>query len=187
MKGALSYNRHIPTAEDIPMPETSEQYIGRMYSYVDGKDPKKLVAAAPARLAKLLKGVTAAKARKRPAPGKWSISEIVAHIADTELVIGYRLRAVLGAPGIQLIGFDQDAWVTALHYEKRDLKKSFAQYCAFREANLALLKTLTPEQWKHEGLHNERGPQSIETIVKMTAGHDLNHFQQIERIRAARK
>jgi hypothetical protein len=184
---ALSYNQLIATREDTLVPETSEQYVNRMYTYIEGKDPRKLMDAAPARLAKLLKGVTPAKGRKRPAPGKWSISEIVAHIADTELVIGYRLRAVLGAPGIQLIGFDQDAWVTALHYDKRDLKKSFAQYCAFREANLALLKTLRPEQWKHEGLHNERGPQSIETIVKMTAGHDLNHFQQIERIRAAKK
>lgn len=169
------------------MPETAEQYRQRMFSYIEGKDPLKLQAAAPARLAKLLKGVPAAKARKRPAPNKWSIAEIVAHIADTELVGGYRLRAILGAPGTQVIGFDQDAWVTALHYDKRDLKKSFEQYRTLREANLALLKSLSPEQWKHHGLHNERGPETVETIVKMFAGHDINHFQQIERILATKK
>ena len=169
------------------MPETAEQYRRRMYSHVEGKDPLKLQAAAPARLAKLLKGVSPAKTRKRPAPGKWSIAEIVAHIADTELVGGYRIRAILGAPGTQIIGFDQDAWVTALHYDKRDLKKSFEQYRALREANLALLKSLTPEQWKQHGVHNERGPETVETIVKMFAGHDINHFQQIERILAAKK
>jgi len=169
------------------MPETAEQYRQRMFSHLDGKDPLKLQAAAPARLAKLLKGVSPAKARKRPAPNKWSIAEIVAHIADTELVGGYRIRAILGAPGTQIIGFDQDAWVTALHYEKRDLKKSFEQYRALREANLALLKSLTPEQWKHYGIHNERGQESVETVVKMFAGHDINHFQQIERILAAKK
>jgi len=169
------------------MPETAEQYRQRMYSHVEGRDPLKLQAAAPARLAKLLKGVSAAKARKRPAPGKWSIAEIVSHIADTELVGGYRIRAILGAPGTQIIGFDQDAWVTALHYDKRDLKKSFEQYRALREANLALLKSLTPEQWKQHGVHNERGPETVETIVKMFAGHDINHFQQIERILAAKK
>jgi DinB superfamily len=169
------------------MPETAEQYRQRMYSHLEGKDPLKLQAAAPARLAKLLKGVTPAKARKRPAPGKWSIAEIVAHIADTELVGGYRIRAILGEPGTQIIGFDQDVWVTALHYDKRDLKKSFEQYRMLREANLALLKSLAPEQWKHHGMHNERGPETVETIVKMFAGHDINHIQQIERILAAKK
>ena len=169
------------------MQETAEQYRARMYGHVQGSDPLKLQAAAPARLAKLLKGVSPAKARKRPAPDKWSIAEIVAHIADTELVGGYRIRAILGAPGTQIMGFDQDSWVTALHYDKRDLKKSFEQYRALREANLALLKTLTPEQWKHHGMHSERGAETVETIVRMFAGHDLNHFQQIERILAAKK
>ena len=169
------------------MQETAEQYRARMFDHIKGVDPLKLQAAAPARLAKLLRGLTTAKARKRPAPDKWSIAEIVAHIADTELVGGYRIRAILGAPGTQIIGFDQDEWVTALHYDKRDLKKSLEQYRALREANLALLKTLTPEQWKHHGMHSERGAETVETIVRMFAGHDLNHFQQIERILAAKK
>ena len=169
------------------MAETAEQYRARMYGHIEGKDPLKLEAAAPARLAKLLKGVSPAAARKRPAPGKWSIAEIVAHISDTELVSGYRIRAILGQPGTQIIGFDQDVWVTALHYDKRDLKRSYEQYRALREANLALLKSLTPEQWKHVGMHSERGPESVETILRMMAGHDLNHFEQIERILAAGK
>lgn len=167
------------------MPETADQYRARMFSYVGGSDPLELLAAAPRKLAKLLDGVGAAKARKRPAPGKWSIAEIVAHIADTELVGGYRVRAILGAPGCPIIGFDQDVWVTALHYEKRDVRKSFEQYRALREANLALLKTLRPEQWKQHGMHNERGAESVETITRMFAGHDLNHFQQIERALSA--
>lgn len=169
------------------MQETTEQYRKRMFEHIEGDNPLKMQAAAPAKLAKLLKGVSPAKARKRPAPGKWSIAEIVAHIADTELVGGYRMRAILGQPGTPIIGFDQDAWVTALHYDKRDLKKSFEQYRALREANLALLKSLTPEQWKHEGLHSERGPESVETMARMYAGHDINHFGQIERILGKKK
>jgi len=169
------------------MQETAEQYRNRMYDHVAGQNPVKLQAAAPARLAKLLKGVSSAMARKRPAPEKWSIAEIVAHISDTELVSGYRIRAILGQPGTPIIGFDQDAWVTALHYGKRDLRKSYEQYRALREANLALLKRLTPQQWKQEGMHSERGAESVETIVRMMAGHDLNHFAQIERISAAKK
>lgn len=169
------------------MRETADEYRQRMFSHLQGRDPLKLLAAAPGKFARLLKGVNAAKARKRPAPGKWSILEIVAHIADTELVGGYRIRAILGAPGTPITGFDQDAWVTALHYGKRNLVKALEQYRALREANLALCKTLTPDQWKQYGLHNERGAETVETIVRMFAGHDLNHFQQIERIVTAKK
>jgi hypothetical protein len=164
------------------MQETPEQYRDRMFVLVDGKDPVKLQAAAPARLARLLKGVSPAKARKRPAPDKWSIAEIVVHMADTEIVFGYLIRGIVGEHGARIDGFDQDAWVVALHYDERDMKKSFAEYRAFREANVALLKSLTPEQWQIRGIHKSRGPETMETVVTMFAGHDLNHFQQIERI-----
>jgi len=170
----------------MKMQETAEQYRQRMFVLVDGKDPVKLQSAAPARLAKLLKGVSPTRARKRPGPDKWSIAEIVVHMADTEVVFGYLIRRIVGEPGTPIDGFDQDAWLAALHYDKREIRKSFAEYRAFREANLALLKSLTPEQWKICGMHKERGPETIETVVKMFAGHDLNHFQQIERILASR-
>jgi hypothetical protein len=172
------------------MQETVEQYRQRMLNYLERRDPMKLQAAAPARLARLLKGVATAKARKRPAAGKWSIAEIVAHLADTELVGGYRIRAILGAPGTPIQGFDQDAWAAALGYGRRDTHKSLEQFRALRQANLALLKSLTPEQWQQHGVHSERGPESVETIVRMFAGHDVNHIAQIERIlaeKAARK
>ena len=169
------------------MPETATEYRQRMFSHVGGGDALKLMAAAPAKLAKLVKGVKGGKARKRPAPDKWSIAEIVAHLADTELVGGYRIRAILGAPGTPILGFDQDAWVTALHYDKRDVGKALEQYRVLREVNLALYKTLTPQQWKQHGVHNERGEETVETIARMFAGHDLNHFQQIERILAGPK
>ena len=97
------------------MQETAVQYRHRMFSYLKGRDPVKMQAAAPAKLAKLLQGISPARARKRPAPGKWSIAEIVAHLADAELVGAYRIRTILGAPGGPIIGFDQDVWVTALH------------------------------------------------------------------------
>ncbi len=166
------------------MQETAEQYRQRMFSYLGGRDPLKLLAAAPAKYAKILKGVSGSKARKRPDAETWSILEIVSHVADAELVGGYRIRAILGAPGTQISGFDQDRWVTALHYDKRNLEKALEQYTALRAANVALLKTLTPAQWKQYGIHSERGKESVETIARMFAGHDLNHFSQIERILA---
>jgi DinB superfamily len=164
------------------LPETAEQYRNRMLANLKGQDPREVQAATPKRLMRLLRGVPKAKLRKRPAPEKWSVHEIATHMADTEIVYGFRVRLMIGAPGAPLIGFDQDAWVTALHYDKRDTATALAQFSALRMATLAMLRTLTPEQWKHAGMHSERGPESVETTLAMMAGHDLNHLQQIERI-----
>jgi len=139
-------------------------------------------AATAKKLERAIKGLPTSKLRRRPAPTKWSVSEIAAHLADAEVAIGWRMRLILGAPGTPIAAFDQDAWVTNLHYEKRDPRKSVEQFRVAREANLALLKSLKPEQWKHYGMHAERGQETIEHIVRLIAGHDLNHLQQIERI-----
>ena len=168
------------------MKENVQQYIQRVTGYVEGKQPLVVQAATAKKLERLIKGVPAIKLRKRPAPDKWSVGQILAHLADAEIVGGFRLRLILGAPGTPIAAFDQDSWVTSGHYEKRDPRKSIEQFRVVRDANLALLKSLTPGQWKHYGIHAERGQESIEHIVRMFAGHDINHLQQIERILAGK-
>src|SRR5277367_1350857 len=163
------------------MAETPQEYTRRIIAHAKGQDPIKVQSATNKKLARLIKGVTPAKLRKRPAPEKWSPAEVLAHLADVEIVVGYRMRSILGAPGTPIQAFDQDAWVIAGHYHKRDPRKSIEQHRVAREANLALLKLLKPEQWKHYGQHSERGQESIEYIVQMIAGHDVNHILQIER------
>jgi hypothetical protein len=139
------------------------------------------------KLERLVKGVPASRLRKRPAPDKWSVSEILAHLADAEIVIGWRIRSILGAPGTPIQAYDQDAWAAAGNYAKRDPRKSIEQFRAMRDANLAFYKSLRPEQWKQSGMHAERGEESIERIARMIAGHDINHILQIERILAPKK
>jgi hypothetical protein len=169
------------------MKETPQEYIQRMLGNVKGQDPLRVQAATPNRLDRLVKGVPASKLRKRPAPDKWSVVEILTHLGDTEIVGGWRIRSILGAPGTPIQPFDQDAWAVAGHYAKRDPHKCLEQFRAVREANLALFRSLTAEQWKHHGMHAERGEETVEHIVRMFAGHDLNHLQQIERILAPKK
>jgi len=164
------------------MKETVPQYIQRVTSYVEGKRPLAVQAATAKKLGRLIKAVPTAKLRKRPTAEKWSVSEILAHLADGEIVGGFRMRLILGAPGTPVAAFDQNAWVTSGHYEKRDPRKSLEQFRVVRESNLALLKSLKPEQWKHYGMHAERGQETIEHIVRMFAGHDLNHLRQVEEI-----
>src|SRR6266852_8922924 len=166
------------------MSETAQQYIQRIIAHVEGTQPLAVQAATAKTLERLIKGVPTSTLRKRPAADKWSASEIVAHLGDAEIVIGFRMRMILGAPGTPIAAYDQDSWVTSGHHEKRDPQKSVEQFRVVREANLALLESLTPEQWKQYGMHSERGQETIEQIVRMTAGHDINHLRQIERILA---
>ena len=169
------------------MSETVQEYMRRLNGYVEGQQPLKVQAASAKKIERLLKGASAAKLRKRPAANKWSVAEIMAHLADNEVIGGCRIRMILGAPGTAIPAYEQNSWAKAGHYEKRDARKSLGLFRAVREGNLALLKTLTAEQWKHHGVHPERGVETIERIVALVAGHDLNHIMQIERIVAAKK
>ena len=169
------------------MQETPQEYIQRIMAQLGGKKPLTVQASTAAKLGRLVRRASPAKLRKRPAPGKWSAAEILAHLADSEIVVGWRMRQILGAPGTPIQAFDQDAWAAAGHYEKRDARKSLEQFRVAREANLALLKSITPEQWKHHGMHSERGVETIEHITCMMAGHDLNHMGQVERIVAPKR
>jgi uncharacterized damage-inducible protein DinB len=164
------------------MSETVQQYTQRILSNSQGQDPMKMQSTTNKKLARFIRGVPTAKLRKRPAPDKWSVAEILAHLADVEIVIGWRMRSILGAPGTPVQAYDQNAWVTTGHYDKRDPRKSIELHRVVREANLALLKSISPNQWKQYGQHAERGQESVEHIVRMVAGHDVNHIQQIERI-----
>jgi DinB superfamily len=169
------------------MKETVQEYVQRIQGKLAGQDPLKVQVSTAKKLARLIKSATPAKLRKRPDPEKWSPAEILAHLADAEIVVSWRIRSILGAPGTPIQAFDQDAWVASGHYAKRDARKSLEQFRVLREANMALYKALTPEQWKHYGMHAERGEESIERIVRMMAGHDINHLEQIEKILARNK
>jgi hypothetical protein len=168
------------------MTETPGQYKSRILRHVAGRDPLPLLAAAPATLAALVADVPPAVCARRPTPGKWSIQEIVAHLADDELVGAYRIRLILSAPGTAIQAFDQDVWAVTGRYASVDVRTSLHLYRVLREANLALLNSLTAAEWERSGIHAERGEESISDIATYYAGHDFNHFAQIEAILAAR-
>ncbi|MFZ0733154.1 MAG: DinB family protein [Candidatus Sulfotelmatobacter sp.] len=164
------------------MQETAEQYIGRILGYVEGQDAVKLQRTTAGKLKKLTQGLTPKQLKWRPEPAKWSIAEIVAHLADTEVVASWRMRSVIGENGITIQPFDQDAWASAFNYRDRDSKRSLETFRVLRENNLAMLKEISKETWDNYGMHLERGKESIAHLTRMFAGHDTNHLLQIERI-----
>ena len=163
--------------------ETVDAYKARILRYQAGADPLVLQAKAPELLSQLLEGLSADHLDHRPAPGKWSIREIVAHLADDELVGAYRIRLILSAPGTTIQAFDQDVWAATGRYSTRDTGDSLAIYRSLRLANLQLLQALTPQEFDRYGVHAERGVESLRDIAMYFAGHDINHFRQIDTIR----
>jgi hypothetical protein len=164
------------------MQETVQEYTQRLLSYSEGKDPFRSQQAAPVKFAALLKGKTGKQLTRRPAPDKWSVAEILAHLADAELAISWRLRQVLANNAISIQAYDQDLWARTFDYARRDPRQSLANFRSLREANLALLKSVPRKLWENYGVHAERGNESVNHVVKMVAGHDLNHLQQIQKI-----
>ena len=163
--------------------ETVDEYKRRILRYQAGADPLVLQAKAPDTLAALVEGLSTEQLDHRPAPGKWCIREIVAHLADDELVGAYRIRLILSAPGTAIQAFDQDVWARTGRYGMIDVVDSLTLYRTLRFANLKLLESLTAQEWDMFGVHAERGIESLRDIAMYFAGHDINHFQQIESIR----
>jgi hypothetical protein len=169
------------------MNETPQQYTKRILQQAEGQDPLTVQTTTPGKLEDLVRGVPAARLAARPSPEKWSVTEILAHLADAEIAVAWRIRQILAAPGTPIQAFDQDAWAAAGHYSRRNPQQSLQQFSVLRQTNLSLLNLLTPEQWKHHGMHAERGLETIEHMVKMIAGHDLNHLKQVETILQSHK
>ena len=164
------------------MRETFQEYTARMLALLAGDDPIAVLSATPARLERLVAGRTTAALQRRPAPGRWSVAQILSHLLDAEVVLAYRMRRILAAPGSAIEPYDQDSWVAASHAEASDGFESLSVFTALRGANVRWAGRLTEQECQRAGLHAERGPESIAHLLKLYAGHDRNHLAQIERI-----
>jgi uncharacterized damage-inducible protein DinB len=167
------------------MQETPQQYIQRILGFIEGKEPLQVQQETARKLQKLVKPLSKKQLSTRPEPGKWSITEILAHLADAEIVGSWRMRLVIGSNGVPIQAFDQDVWAQTFDYPRRDPKVSLETFRVLRENNLRMLKALPKNLWENHGMHSERGKETLAHIVRMFAGHDLNHLAQVERIAKA--
>lgn len=174
---AMSYS----WSEDQTVADTSE-YLTRIRDYASGKDPLKTQAQTPGLLAELIVEVSNERLTEQPAPDKWSVAEILAHLAEDEIATAWRYRQMVEHNGIELAGFDQDMWARMGNYAARDPQKSVALFRLLRNVNLEFLRGLTEEQWQCFGIHAERGRITVRDLVTHMAGHDANHLEQIQRI-----
>ena len=151
-------------------------------NFLDGKEPIPVLTTTIGHLRALTASLTPAQLDRSPEPGKWSIREIAAHLADCETVFGFRLRQTLSEEHAIVQPFDQERW--SQRYAAYNFDSALALYEAARNWNLRLLTTISEEDRHHPTTHPERGTMTFWTIVETMAGHDINHLQQIEKITA---
>lgn len=166
------------------MNETPQEYTQRILGLVAGKVPQEVQRETASRLAKLIKPLSEKQLSQRPEPGKWSINEILAHLADSEIVLSWRMRLVICQNGAAMQATDGDVWSQTLDYAGQDPQVSLEIFRLLRENNLRMLEALPKNLWENYGMHSERGKETLADMVRMYAGHDVNHLQQIEKILA---
>ncbi len=160
-------------------------YVAALLQLLGDTDPVAILEKTPVDVRRFLDTVPAELITRPEAPGKWSIRDVVQHLADSELVGGFRLRMVLAHDRPGLTGYDQDLWASRLRYADVDARDAFDQFAALRRGNLRLWRGLTAADLARVGLHGERGEESLEHMRQLYAGHDLLHLNQLERLRAA--
>ena len=119
-----------------------------------------------------------------PEPGKWSIRQIVAHLADAEIVATMRLRQILAEENPKLQAWDQEAWVKNLDYARRKPSQSLETFRRIRGENFELLKDLPEPAFERAGVHSERGPMTLRQLLQLIAEHAEGHAAQLRARRA---
>ena len=132
-----------------------------------------------------LAGISDSRLGRPEAPGKWSVVAIVQHLADSELILAVRGRLILSEDRPPIQGFDQDLWADRFDYAGASMELALPQLRALRASNLALWRRLGLADLAREGMHSERGPESLGHLLKLMAAHDLVHRRQIDRVLGA--
>ena len=169
-----------------PAARSKEQafaYTTAVLELLAQRDPLEVLRETPAAVGRLIGGLSRDQLAAAEAPGKWSMRQVVQHLADSELVSGFRLRMVLSHDRPQITGYDQDRWAERLCYDEADAVQALDDFTALRRANLRLLRRATADDLARVGVHAERGEESVAHMIKLYAGHDLLHLRQLARIK----
>jgi uncharacterized damage-inducible protein DinB len=165
--------------------EHATAYTAAVLDLLGPDDPMRVLHDTPSALTRSIEELDAPQLSQPEAPGKWSITQVLQHLADSELVWGYRLRMVLAHDRPAITGYDQDLWATRLHYADADPRQAIDDFSVLRQANLRLLARASDSDLARVGVHAERGEESVAHLIRLYAGHDILHVKQIARIRLA--
>jgi hypothetical protein len=177
------YGMSIYTNSASSTPDETAAYVAGLLGLLGEKNPVEVLRTTPSALEQFLDTVPAQILTVPEAPGKWAIRDVLAHLADSELMGGVRLRLVLAQDRPALIGYAQDLWSDRLRYSEVNVRQALEQFSVLRRSNLRLWENLSPADLTRVGVHNERGEESLGHMRNLYAGHDILHLNQLSRIR----
>jgi hypothetical protein len=163
--------------------EEASGYTAAVLDLLGARDPFDVLRTTPPALRALIGGTPPDLLTRPEAPGKWSIAMVTQHLADSDLVWGWRVRLILAQDRPVITGYDQDAWATRLRYDEVPIEHALNDFEGLRGSNLRLLERMPEADRLRVGVHAERGEESIAHLIRLYAGHDILHLRQIERIR----
>jgi uncharacterized damage-inducible protein DinB len=163
----------------------AQAYVTAILALLGDRDPTEVLRATPTALPAAIAGMSLQQLRQPEREGKWSIAQVLQHLADSEMVWAWRVRLILAQDRPPLTGYDQDRWAERLRYDQADVLDALELFDVVRRANLRLVEGASPEDLKRVGVHVERGDESLAHLLRLNAGHDLLHLRQIERVRQA--
>jgi len=165
--------------------EQAREYTAAVLNLVGSREPMAVLKETPLAVRGAIAGLSAQQLSQPEASGQWSIRQVVRHLADSDLVWGYRLRMVLAHDRPPLTGYDQDLWADRLRYRDAPIEEALDELAVLRRGNLRLVAGASAADLDRVGVHSERGEESVAHMIRMYAGHDLLHLAQIARIRQA--
>jgi hypothetical protein len=169
------------TSQTEPLVSSAHAYREKIFSRLGERNPLEVLAQTASTLADIVGKHSTAVLRARPYEGKWTPNEIIGHLTDSEWVYGYRLRLILCEDNPTMLGTKQDSWVAALHHNECEPSELVEIFRTLRQLNLAVWRQTSPADLERAGHHNERGAESLDVMLRLLAGHDLSHLDQITR------
>ena len=158
-------------------------YVRAVLELLADREPMACLRDMPLALSSAIEGLSPQHLRQPELPGKWSIGQVLQHLADSEVVWAWRMRLILAQDRPRLTGYDQDLWAERLHYDETEPADALEVFVVLRRANLRVLERVSAADLNRVGVHVERGEESLEHLRRLYAGHDLLHLRQIERVR----
>jgi uncharacterized protein YndB with AHSA1/START domain len=132
-----------------------------------------------AALEEALQRVPASDFDRQPAPGQWSARQVTLHIVDAEIVGAARLRMLAAQPGALLKSYKGDIWAEKLDYKRQPLEPALALFRSLRQCTREMLRTLPQEAWSNQGIHEESGEVTLESLLESHSRHAEDHIEEI--------
>jgi len=161
--------------------ESAQIYREKMFTLLGDRDPFEILSQTADKLREIVDKHSTTVLQSRPFPGEWTANEVIGHLSDGEWVYGYRLRIVLCEDKPTILGTKQDSWVASLRHNEREPTELVQIFETLRHFNLVEWRRTSHADLDRIGLHNERGPEALDTMLRLLAGHDLSHLAQIAR------